>query len=362
MLFVTPRVAPFVGGVETHVREVASRLAAYDIEAQILTADPTRDLPPLDTLDGVPVTRVQAWPRGGDQLFAPAIFGAVRRGGWDLVHVQSYHTLVAPLAMAAAARARIPYVVTFHGGGHSSRRRNAMRRWQLLALRPWLARARALISIAEFEIEHYGGPLRLPARRFVTIPNGADLPSPSPEAPRAAGHLIVSAGRLERYKGHHIVLRALPRVLEKVPDARLWIAGAGPMEPELRQLASELGVVDRVEISLADRQTMADRLSRASLAVLLSEFESQPLAALEAASFGVPLVVADNSGLSELARRGLARAVKLDDGSEAHAWAMIEQLLRPPAIPDFTISSWDTCARELAGLYRGVVRQASCAS
>ena len=47
-------------------------------------------------------------------------------------------------------------------------------------------------------------------------------------------------------------------------------------------------MADRLEIGLAGRQEMADRLSRASLAVLLSEFESQPLAALEAASLGSP--------------------------------------------------------------------------
>ena len=39
---------------------------------------------------------------------------------------------------------------------------------------------------------------------------------------------------------------------------------------------------------------------------LRSEFESQPIAALEAVSLGVPLVVADNSGQTELATRGLA--------------------------------------------------------
>ncbi len=152
--------------------------------------------------------------------------------------------------MAAAAGARIPYVVTFHGGGHSSRVRNAIRRPQLRLLQPLLARATALVSIANFEIEHYGAMLGLPRSRFVTIPTGADLPAPSADAPPVSGRLIVSSGRLERYKGHERVLRVLPQVLGKVPDARLWIAGAGPLEGELRRLAGELGVADRVEIDL----------------------------------------------------------------------------------------------------------------
>jgi glycosyltransferase involved in cell wall biosynthesis len=362
VLQVTPRLAPHLGGVETHVREVASRLAAHHVESAILTVDETRRLPRRDELDGVPVMRAPAWPRHRDYLFAPEVFTGIRRGGWEVVHVQSYHTLVAPLAMAAAGRARIPYVVTFHGGGHSAWLRRAIRRPQLRLLRPLLARAKALISIADFEIEHYGTALGVPRGRFVTIPNGADLPAPSADAPPVSGRLIVSSGRLERYKGHERVLRALPYVLESVPDARLWIAGAGPQEAELRRLAGELGVADRVEIGPADRQGLADRLSRASLAVLLSEFESQPIAALEAASLGIPLVVADNSGLAELASRGLARAVDLANPPSAHARAMIEQLLHPLPGRDVPIPTWDACARDLASLYRAVAGCRRCAS
>ena len=99
----------------------------------------------------------------------------VRAGDWDLVHVQSYHSAVAPLAMLAALRAGLPYVVTFHGGGHSSRMRNAMRPLQWFALRPLLARARKLIAVAEFEAERFSSALRLPRERFVVIPNGSDL-------------------------------------------------------------------------------------------------------------------------------------------------------------------------------------------
>ena len=109
--------------------------------------------------------------------------------------MQSYHTLVAPLAMAAAAHARIPYVVTFHGGGHSSPLRNSIRGTQLRLLRPLLARAQTLVSLADFEIEHYGALLGLPRGRFVTIPNGADLPAPLGEPPPVRGRLIVSSGR-----------------------------------------------------------------------------------------------------------------------------------------------------------------------
>jgi glycosyltransferase involved in cell wall biosynthesis len=144
-------------------------------------------------------------------------------------------------------------------------------------------------------------------------------------------------------------------VLAEHPGARLWIAGRGPQESSLREQARRLGVDRRVEIgAVSDRQEMADRLSGASLAVMLSSFETQPLAALEAASLGVPLLVAGNSGLAELADTGLARGVPRDAGAVAHGRAISEQL-RDPLVPAAVeLPSWDDCAAALAELYGSV--------
>ena len=57
---------------------------------------------------------------------------------------------------------------------------------------------------------------------------------------------------------------------------------------------------------------MADEIARSSLVVLMSEYETQPLAVLEAVALGRPVLVADTSGMTELAERGLAVAVPLD--------------------------------------------------
>jgi len=126
---VTPRYLPEIGGVERHVHEVATRIAASG-EAAVTVLTTVRDgrRESFDRDGEVEVRRVAAHPRGRDWMFAPAIVPVIADGGWDVVHVQSYHTLVAPLAMATAARRRIPYVVTFHGGGHSQRIRNEARR------------------------------------------------------------------------------------------------------------------------------------------------------------------------------------------------------------------------------------------
>lgn len=363
VLMATPRFFPETGGVETHVYETARRLRAAGVEVTVLTTDTSGELAPRETIEGVPVIRVPAYPRRRDYRLAPALGGVIRSGEWDLIHIQSYHTLVAPHVMMAAIRTRTPYVLSFHAGGHSARLRAAVRPLQQKMLGPLIRRAARLVVLADFEAGLYGGRIGVPRERFVSIPNGADLPEiPAGERRPTEPGLIASVGRLERYKGHHRAIAALPAVLRERPQARLWIAGTGPYEPELRAAAARLGVADRVEIRgipPENRREMADEVSRAALVVLLSEFETHPIAALEAIALGRRMVVADTSGLSELAARGLARGIPLDSSPEATAAAMIQEMDRPPLDQPPAIPSWDDCAGRLGEVYREVLGAAA---
>lgn len=357
VLMVSFRYLPFMGGVELHVDQVARRLAARGVDITVLTTDPTGTLPTEEHLEGVHVKRVRAWPANRDYYFAPRIYTEIVRGRWDVVHVQAYHTFVGPLAMLAARRARLPYVLTFHAGGHSSRLRHRLRPLQLSLVRPLLTRADRLIALDQFEIEHYSQRLGVPRERFALISNGSDLPRPATGVVARDQSLIASLGRLERYKGHHKVVAAMPRILEQLPEARLWIAGSGPYEPELRKLVAALGVSEAVEIRaipVEEREQMARELSRVKLVVSLSEFETQPIAALEALALGCRLVVADTPGLSALAAKGFARAVPLDTPPEEVAAIVLDELARPSIADPPKLPTWDECADALLDLYESV--------
>ena len=368
---VTPRYPPEVGGVERHVQEVSGRLAAMGHAVTVLATDRSARAPERERVDGVDVRRVRAWPRTRDYYLAPGIWPEMARGTWDIVHVQSFHTFVAPLAMARALELHVPYVVTFHGGGHSSALRNAARGTQLRLLGPLLRRAARCVAVARFEIEYYGAAARIPASRFALIPNGVPVGShrgeeASEQAPRRP--LIASIGRLERYKGHDRVVAALPEVLRQEPDARLLVLGAGPEQEALRRQAESLGVSDRVEIREVrgdDPETVHALLEQVAVVVSLSRFETHPLAALEAAAAGCSLLVADHSGLHELVEDGLASG--LDPGSSpAEVGEAIVGALRrrragagqPAGGNAGRLPTWDDCAGQLADLYRDVV----CAS
>lgn len=346
--------------------EVSRRLAAAGVEVEVLCADSPGPALVEELHEGVPIRSVRHWPANLDYYLAPRIWNEMARGThWDVIHVQSYHTLVPPLAMLRALSLRVPYVVTFHSGGHSSRLRHGLRGPQRRTLRPLLARAARLVAVAQFEIDLYSRELRLPRSRFTLIPNGSDIDlGGPPQADAADGELakdgvilLASIGRLERYKGHQRVIEALPYVLERRPDARLLIVGTGPYESELRRRAASLGLEERVEFTslpAEDREGMAKLLRQTALVVLLSEYETHPLVALEVAAAGRPLIVADRAGLGEVARDGLARAVPPRATAATIGDAIVEELENPRERRAPRLTSWDECAAALRDLYHAV--------
>jgi glycosyltransferase involved in cell wall biosynthesis len=329
VLMVAARYYPYMGGVEAHTHEVAQQLIARGQSVTVLSTDPSGRCGAAEHHDGIDLLHVRTWPKRGDYYFAPAIAGKITSGAWDVVHVQGYHTFVAPLAMAAAIWRGIPFVITFHSGGHSSRFRNSLRRIQHALLRPLIRRAEQLIAVSDFEADFFSKRLRIARERFAVIQNGARLPCPSRCCSREQGPLIVSIGRLERYRGHHRAILAFSELAQRMPQAHLRILGEGPYEKPLRQLVRALELDERVTIKGIpphDRQGIADVLGSARLVVLLSEYEAHPVAVVEALALGCNVLVSDTSGLREIANKGLCRSIPLDASSCAAARAMANEL------------------------------------
>lgn len=371
VLMVACRYFPYIGGLETHVYEVAQGLAKRGVNITLLTTMPhalSTPLPKEEVVDGVHIIRVTAWPPERDYYIAPEIYSIVRQGKWDIIHCQGYHTLVPPLAMFAARQADIPYVLSFHTGGDSSRFRRLFRGAQRMALRSLIAGAQRLIGPSKWEVDFFQERLHLPATQFAVIPNGshhlAGSVKPLHEK-KDTSPLIVSVGRLEKYKGHHRVIEAMPRVVKHIPDAQLRIVGIGPFESTLRGMVKKLGMSEHVEIKgvpPGDGGGMAAVLARANLVTLLSEHEAQGIVVLEALAQGRPVLVAATSALQEFADRGLARSVPLESSTEVVAKAIIAQICEPLLPTGVTLPTWDDCTDELVTLYASIVRRSICVS
>lgn len=372
VLMVTARFFPQMGGIETHVYEVGRRLSGLGMSVTVLTTDLTGALMPEEEIDGLLVKRVRSGPPGMDLYLAPSLPQAIVAEHADIVHCQGVHTLTPPLAMATAARRNMPFVVTFHTGGHSSPVRTAARGLQWAALGPLFRRADRLIAVSEFEAADFSKRLALPMDRFDLIPNGGTL-APDEESGASEGEaeqaplgfsfpsdgpLVLSIGRLERYKGHHRVLKAFSVVHQAMPDARLLIVGSGPEESRLRQaikranLESCAGVTS---VPPGNRRQMAQLLKQATLVTLLSEYEAHPVAVMEALALGRPALVAYTSGLRELADKGWATAVPLDSSDEVVGRVMLEQVRHPRFPQRLELPTWDTCATRLYEVYDRVL-------
>ena len=355
---VTSRFPPLLGGIETHVAEVASRMAARGLEVTVLTTDMSGRLAPCEKQGALTVRRYRAGPRRTDLYASPSLVRALVEGGYDLVHVQGLHTLLPPMTLATCQQAGIPTVVTFHTGGHSSRLRTAIREPQWQILRPLLRRSSALVAVCEYEVAQFSRRLKLDTERIRLIRNGAEpLPVDGSASPVLGSPLISSVGRLERYKGHHRLIAAMPPLLEMAPQARLAIVGRGSYERQLRRLVVRLGVERSVTFTSFDatsRAALGALVRSSEIVALMSDYEANPVALMEALALGRKIVVADTSGLSELASEGFATAVPTHAPPTELARVLANvAAATSPARP--VLPTWEHCVDQLLGLYAEMV-------
>lgn len=355
VLEVTPRFLPELGGMETHTLEVSSRLGARDdLDVTVFATDRSGRLPRSEVGDGFEVIRRRAWPRTRDYYLCPGLVPVITRGGWDVIHFQSVHTSVPVLGMATAQRAGIPYLLTFHTGGNSSPLRSAARSTQWRVLTPLLRAAFRLVAVSRFERDLFEQDTGLDRSHFAVIRNGGSLPVPPPGTAVVPGR-IVTSGRLERYKGHHRVIEALPAIREVVPDAHVVVLGSGPYEAELRALAERLGVADSVAIRHipgGDRTAMAGEVASAAVFTALSTYEAHPVAVMEALALGVPVLGFDVAGIGDLVEDGSVVGIEPAASTSAIAAAVVGALRQSTArVARADLPTWEQSAGALAELY-----------
>jgi glycosyltransferase involved in cell wall biosynthesis len=137
-----------------------------------------------------------------------------------------------------------------------------------------------------FEIVHYG-----------IEPDGEPKPY-SDTVPR-----LLCVGRLIPIKGHVVLLRAFAEARKQLPGLELEIAGRGPLEPALKALVRELGILDSVRF-LGHVSPIQSAIERAAVVVVPSMGEGFGMVALEAMERARPVIAAAIGGLGELVRDG----------------------------------------------------------
>ena len=135
---------------------------------------------------------------------------------------------------------------------------------------------------------------------YVGIDSAWYTPDPAARSPRP---VFAYLGRLKRYKGVDILIRAFARMSHR--GATLEIAGAGDYRPALERLAASLDLADRV--TFLGRVSEAEKLAllrRAWALALASPKEGWGITNLEAAACGTPVVASNSPGIRESLRDG----------------------------------------------------------
>jgi glycosyltransferase EpsD len=233
---------------------------------------------------------------------------------YDLVHC---HTptggLLARMAAREARKRGTAVIYTAHGF-HFCRGGPPLHWLLFYPIEKWLSRLTdCLVTINE---EDYGLAVgrRFPAQRITHVHGvGVDTERFRPlsvqiksEARAALGYrpdelLFFYAAEFNRNKNQQLLLQAFARIKDDVPQARLLLAGEGPLLASCRELATWLQVETKVDF-LGHRQDIAAILPVCDVVVASSLREGLPVNIMEAMACGLPVVASDNRGHRELIR------------------------------------------------------------
>lgn len=176
--------------------------------------------------------------------------------------------------------------------------------------------------------------------KLASIPTGVDFEQFAPKKTRAAVRaelgfgdsewLILMVGVIRGVKRHDVALKAFARLYSQHPQARLVLAGEGPMRSDMEQLAAELGITAAV-CFLGHRDDVPDLMAAADCSLLTSRSEGVPQVVTQALGLGLPTVATAVGGVPELVIDGKT-GLLAPSGDDAAVAAALARLIEAPAL------------------------------
>jgi glycosyltransferase involved in cell wall biosynthesis len=294
----------------------------------------------------------------------------LRNGAYDIVHCHS--SKAGTVGRIAGTGQGIPCVYTPHCFGFVGDVGPIRRVGAPIVERALARRSARIVCVCEDELS-VATKRGIGSRdQVVVIHNGVHFPSDaSPVDERlkqlaAGGPLIGAIGVLRPQKRHDLFLIAVATVLARNPTVRATLVGNGPLERPLRALARNLGLDTNDRFALLPFEPPAQRyLGSLDVLALCSDWESLPIALLEALASGVPQVATSVGGVPEIVTAQTGILVAPGD-VEALAGAMLELATEPQRRAAMSAASRvrhreqftpDRMLSDLLPLYEQVVRE-----
>jgi glycogen(starch) synthase len=339
-----------IGGISPHVFFLSKSLAKNGVKVYVVTCD-FPGAPAHEVIDGVEVYRVDSYKNPSPdfatwvylmnmnmQKEAAAIANKLG-GGIDVFHAHDW--LVATAGIGLKHIFRKPLLVTMHStemgrrdGKHTANEKMIHETEAWLTYEAW-----KVVCCSDYMVQHVKWVFGLPSDKLVMVPNGVnseiyenaeskeDLKNFRSRFALPGEKIVLYVGRLVYEKGIHVLINAIPKVIQKV-DAKFIIVGSGYMKEQLLNIVRSMGLEHKVLFEgFVDEKTLINLQKCADVSVVPSLFEPFGIVALEAMAAGSPVVVSDTGGLSEIVDHETTGVKVYPNNPESLAWGITRVLL-----------------------------------
>lgn len=289
-----------VGGAEIQLLTLFRRFDPAVVKPKVVSLRNAAPLADEFRASGFPVEVIGRAGRY-DLRTLPRLMRQFRRDGTDVVLVANYQAAALTLGRLAARLAGVrANIVAVHSMDLAAVGRRCLPRHDVETL--FLSNTLVLLAPSQGRYLHgEEGVGRLPWRRIpeVVIPNGIELPGLPTATERLAARarlglhsddfVVGIVARLTAEKAHDVLFDAVAKLAPSHLRLRLVVVGGGTREPQLRELARELGIADRV-IFTGLRRDVPELLGGFDVSCLSSVREAAPISVIESMAAGLPVV------------------------------------------------------------------------
>ena len=371
-------VHPTVGGVQSHIAGLASQLNELGHEVIIVTKEMNHSERKGDQFSSkikeIKTRRITSFKHVIVPPNPNDLKTVMKREKFDVVHAHHAFTPTSLLSIRAANEQGIPTVLTNHSisvANSSDTLWNSMS-YILSPLKKYINTADCIIAVSHAAAEFI--------ERFVenkdvrVIPNGVDVsrfsaincPDPGLLDPTTLeSPTLLSLGRLAFRKGFHLLIEAMPNILNAEPNTKLYIAGNGYMTTFLRGLTTSLGLNGSVGfLGYVPDDALSWLYNNCDIFIIPSiSAESFGITLIEAMAARRPVVASRIGGIPEIIEDGV-NGMLFDPWDSRALSEKVVKLLRDPNMAERmgriayeTVErkySWPVVARQIEKVYKDI--------